>query len=207
MTICGDRTSVARATLATARVKSRARSHYRTSLPWPSAFGGKMAQRILSDAEKSSLYRRLMSRRFITARGCWEWTGAYRQSTGGYGEMRAGGHRDGFTIRVHRAMALVAFGDLQGKHVLHTCDNPLCFNPDHLYLGTPLDNARDREDRNPSDMRGSRNPNSRLTEASVKQIREHHRNGGAPGTIAKLFAISGSQVARIVSRRRWSHVM
>jgi hypothetical protein len=74
---------------------------------------------------------------------CWVWTG-YRQPNG-YGLVR--GYT--FTERyAHRLSWTMANGPIPaGMWVLHHCDNPPCINPDHLYLGTGIDNARDRERR------------------------------------------------------------
>ena len=71
--------------------------------------------------------------------GCWNWTGAL--SPKGYGHMRYLGRHEG----VHRISAHCYLNfDLKSTlHVLHRCDNPACFNPKHLFIGTNLDNVRD----------------------------------------------------------------
>lgn len=89
----------------------------------------------------ASAFRRLLKKRLITAKDCWEWTGARNRH--GYGVIRVGG-RAGGTVLVHRLAASVYLDyDLQDPAVLHTCDNPPCFNPDHLYVGDQADNMRD----------------------------------------------------------------
>lgn len=68
--------------------------------------------------------------------GCWLWLG--ERSAGGYGRLEIDGRRH----RVHRMVAgLVACTD--GLFVCHRCDEPLCCNPDHLFIGTHTDNMRD----------------------------------------------------------------
>jgi hypothetical protein len=74
---------------------------------------------------------------------CWVWTGDHNPA--GYGRTK------GFTFTerlAHRLSWTMANGPIPaGMWVLHHCDNPPCVNPDHLYVGTPSDNAQDRERR------------------------------------------------------------
>src|SRR5688572_7249630 len=73
--------------------------------------------------------------------GCWIWRRA--KLPDGYGSIRAMGRN----WRVHCLMWTLVHGPVPpGLHVLHNCpdgDNPACCNPDHLWLGTHLDNMRD----------------------------------------------------------------
>lgn len=69
---------------------------------------------------------------------CLEWTGA--RFTRGYGAKKVGGRMR----RVHRLEWERVHGLIpEGMCVLHRCDNPPCYNLDHLFLGTVLDNTRD----------------------------------------------------------------
>lgn len=87
--------------------------------------------------------------------GCWDWS-VHRQ-TGGYGQFRYNNHN----LLAHRASYAVfsslysmseeneeirfmkAMEAIRGSLVMHSCDNPSCVNPDHLGLGTNMDNSRD----------------------------------------------------------------
>lgn len=83
---------------------------------------------------------------FLAAResGCIEWTGATVKSNG-YEHHRYGRHTSGGKKRLaHRVAYERANGPIpQGLEICHTCDNPLCCNPDHLFLGTHRDNMQD----------------------------------------------------------------
>ena len=69
---------------------------------------------------------------------CWEWTG--HKQTQGSGDVQVNG-----VLWVASRLSWTVFkGQIpKGKNVLHHCDSPGCINPDHLFLGTQLDNARD----------------------------------------------------------------
>ena len=76
-----------------------------------------------------------------TEAGCLEWTGA-RTSTG-YGQVYV---RAGKRVRAHRLAWEFARGAIPvGMSVLHRCDNPVCCDVEHLWLGTQLDNVRDMD--------------------------------------------------------------
>ena len=69
--------------------------------------------------------------------GCWEWSKSTRS---GYGQVRWNGK----LIFAHRLSYFIVNGEIpKGLFVCHKCDNPSCCNPDHLFLGTHIDNMMD----------------------------------------------------------------
>src|SRR4051812_17585161 len=96
------------------------------------------------NSDSSVLMGRLEGKRYISENGCWEWIGA--RNPKGYGMISI----DSRMYVVHRIMAELYLGlDPSDKnaHVRHSCDNPSCFNPEHLLVGTNDDNVQDRFDR------------------------------------------------------------
>lgn len=90
-------------------------------------------------ARRISIVERLLRYRRVDAvTGCWEWT-RYRNKKG-YGSV----WRDGHFERVPRVSYEIFVGPIpEGLLILHRCDNPPCFNPDHLFPGTQAINIQD----------------------------------------------------------------
>jgi hypothetical protein len=128
--------------------------------------------------------------------GCWEWTRT--QNGVGYGISNR--------AYVHRLMAEVVGGPIpKGKFVLHRCDNPICFRPGHLFIGTHADNMRDArvKGRVP---RGTLRPNSKLNEVDIPRIRSMCKEGVSQSRVGKMFGVSQSAIWAIVQNKKWTHI-
>lgn len=125
----------------------------------------------------------------------------------GYGRIQWAGR---MTL-VHRISYTLFVGEIpEGMCVCHHCDNPPCVNPDHLFLGTNLDNIRDkvRKGRNVViPMYGEENPGSVLKEWQVRMIREMYATKlWTLKAIASRFNVSFQLISLIVNRKIWSHI-
>jgi hypothetical protein len=140
--------------------------------------------------------------------GCWLWTGS---STGKkrYGLSRASGS-DLRRLLAHRASYEIAYGPIPaGMFVCHTCDNPSCVNPAHLFLGTPADNTADmiaKGRRHQPRVQGDSVPNARLSASDVVSIRKMSEAGMAKKDIADRFGVTAQHIGDIVNRKWWKHV-
>lgn len=128
--------------------------------------------------------------------GCWLWTGAI--DGGGYGSLRFNRKVE----KVHRISAYVFFDfDLSSdKQILHHCDNPLCFNPEHLYIGDTSKNMKDRRNR---DRAGA---NHKLTKEDVYIIKQKICNGDIGRNIAKDFQVTEGTICDIKMGRIWKDI-
>ncbi len=143
--------------------------------------------------------------RLVTNRrtGCHEWFGALDSS--GYGIVRLCGK----LYKVHRLAYEHAYGKVPDNLlVLHSCDNRRCANPKHLFPGTHLDNARDRDQKGRGVIpqhygKGENHPFSKLTAINVQTIRKLHKQGVALPLIARIYQVSLPTIYDVVKNRRW----
>jgi len=129
--------------------------------------------------------------------GCWLWEGALDRN--GYGVFRL----DGKATGAHRASYRLLVGDVGQAHVLHSCDNPCCVNPSHLYLGDHKDNMRDMADKARA-SRGEKCNFAKLTEDQVLQVKSMlDKSGLSHREIGIKFGVSQSLITLISQGKRW----
>lgn len=132
---------------------------------------------------------------------CWTWKGGLID---GYAQFH---HALG--TRGHRYSYFLHNGVLPPEmKVLHHCDNRMCVNPAHLFLGTDADNHADKC-RKQRQARGETNGEAVLTESQVKEIRmryvhRHPVHGGA--ALAREFGVGKTTIYGVVTRDTWKHI-
>lgn len=147
---------------------------------------------------------RFWSKVIITADNdlCWKWTG--KPNPNGYGRFYLKK-----MIIASRISWLFTYGYLPDDlEVCHSCDNPICVNPKHLFLGTHGDNVRDMYKKGRGhNTKGVNNNRHKLTEDDVKYIRERYAQGDTSmRQLAKEMNVVMTAINKIILRQNWKHV-
>lgn len=132
---------------------------------------------------------------------CWDWTGAPEKSWG-YGRIKINGK----SIRAHRLSYEFHVGPIPtGLLVCHTCDRPICVNPEHLFLGTDLDNQRDCISKGRTNYQsGVAHWNARLRPSEVLEIKA---SNDPPLELARRFSVSTGTIYAIRKGIIWRNVV
>lgn len=159
---------------------------------------------------------RFMAKVAVQENGCWMWQGAKDRK--GYGVFSVGGRQydaDGKRQNSMKAAHRVSYelfngGIPDGLFVLHKCDTPGCVNPEHLFLGTNLDNVRDMDAKGRrvnAPKHGSDHANSVLNEKQVMEIMKMlESRSPTQRKIAEMYGVSNSTINHIKTGRLWGHL-
>lgn len=127
------------------------------------------------------------------ANKCWDWKGAICKD--GYGKLYDAGN----WRRAHRISYKLFIGPIpEGFLVCHRCDNRICVNPAHLFIGTDEDNMIDK-------VKKGRH-SYKLFEKDILEIRKRCSEGGVKTELAKEFGVTAGYIGHIAHRRLWKHI-
>jgi len=129
---------------------------------------------------------------------CWSWLGSKTKK--GYGKI-SNPQKSGWVL-AHRIAYKIFFGTIPEKLcVLHRCDNPECVNPTHLFLGTYLDNTKDRISKGRTNgCPGEKNSACKLKQDDVLLIKSDKRKYQQ---IADGYNVSLSLITKIKNGKLW----
>ena len=132
---------------------------------------------------------------------CWNWKAALDKRGYGaftYNESRRCAHRYSYEFYKEEIP--------DGLCVCHTCDNPSCVNPNHLFLGTQKDNLQDMTQKGRRTC-GEDSHYAKLTENDVRQIRKLYATGKyTREQLSIMYDVSKGQIRRIVLYKLWKHI-
>lgn len=152
-----------------------------------------------TDGDKIRFATKVLS---LDVTSCWPWQAHVNEW--GYGDFWVQGQM----VLAHRFAYFNHHGMLDDSLLIcHTCDNPACCNPHHMYLGTDADNNRDKHERGRANTpKGEDNKQSRLTENQVRIIFRRANEGESCDALAKEYGVSRQSIWGIKTKRKWSHL-
>jgi hypothetical protein len=189
--------------IRTPKRKNYCDRHYQKYMKYGDPLAGRSVEFGLSNEQR--FYNGIIKR----DNGCWEWQGAI--STCGYAQFaelinETDKRRRYKTARVHNWAYRNFKGNIpEGFEVCHKCDNTICVNPEHLFIGTHLDNMSDsskkgRQGVNKADSNGR----SKLTSEIVEIIRNktiwHH---GERSRLAREFGVTPATISKLLKGDTW----
>jgi hypothetical protein len=161
------------------------------------------------------LKERFMEKITIKENGCWEWIGA---TDNNYGQIWIDGKKE----KAHRASYKLHYGEIpHNVLVCHKCDNKICVNPEHLFIGTQSDNMKDCSNKNRTAFKkypyilrrkktkttkGEQHHQAKLKEYQVIEIRNLFNSGIRLRDISAKYGINRKHIQDIVHFRSWKHV-
>lgn len=127
--------------------------------------------------------------------GCWVWLGNFYSNDYGYFSYKCK------KVVAHRVSYILHKGEIpEGLLVCHSCDNPWCVNPEHLFLGTPKDNMQDMI------KKGRRKISNKLSVEQVKEIRQLRSSGMKYRIIAEKFNMTIRYIMAITRLETWKNI-
>lgn len=161
------------------------------------------ARQIHSDKsrQRERIEKRFWAKVKIDPDGCWLWQGSTKGGNK-YGKFRFLGKKEA----PHRVSYELHYGPFDKTlHVLHKCDTQPCVRPDHLFLGTHLDNMKDKVNKGRV-PHGENAGQAKLTAAQVHEVLEAYGSGFNTREVAERFGMSKGGVTAILRGTTWREI-
>lgn len=137
---------------------------------------------------------------------CWEWKKSRTER--GYGKLEYVKDGKAKTIGAHKMAYMLTYGSVpEDLLICHTCDNPPCCNPFHIFAGTNQDNRDDCVKKKRHAVGIKNGGGVKLDETQVIKIRELYKTGNyTQDELVEMFQVSMSTIQRVLYRRGWKHI-
>lgn len=161
-----------------------------------------MPRKLNSGLTASQKMQELLNKKIVLSNDCW----TIDTHNNGNGYRRFEIKIDGKRIKyyMHIESYKVHKGEIpEGLYVRHVvCNNPACFNPEHLEVGTQKDNMQDavKADRQ---AKGTKIPQSKLNEKKVLEIRKLYTEGMKQKELAKMYGVNSTNISYVVNKKTW----
>jgi hypothetical protein len=139
---------------------------------------------------------------------CWNWKGYKNED--GYGRTWINdcgyyAHRVIYDLVYPNIITLSAPKNTdETGFILHTCDNPSCCNPKHLWVGNCSENIADKVKKGRSaDFSGDKGPNCKLSMAQAQEIRQKRKDGISAKELANKYGVSISSVKTLLAGKSY----
>ena len=177
------------------------RSYYAKGLCEMHWIRGRKGQSLTAKSQYEKTEQERFAEKYtVQPNGCWHWNSS--RSSNPRANLF---YFRGRPITAYRASYIMFVGEIpDGMLVCHSCDNGLCVNPQHLWVGTYSDNNRDtvRKQRRPT-RNGAAINGAKLIEQDVRQIRSSQESARS---LARRYGVSHSTVQDVLRRKTWAHV-
>lgn len=132
---------------------------------------------------------------------CWEWLAGV--DTWGYGRIRVNRRMES----AHRfAWSYPNYVIPDGMKICHSCDNPKCCNPKHLFLGTNKDNMEDRNAKG-RQAKGEMMVMNKLVANQILEIRKRYIDGDVTiANLARDYGVAWQTISDVITRKTWKHI-
>ena len=161
------------------------------------------AHKVLDNRRKrkyATIHERFLNSFCVANNNCWLWGQAFRSS--GYGCMTW----EKKVIDAHRYSYSYYKGEIpKGLFVCHRCDNKMCVNPDHLFVGTPKDNVLDMVNKKRQRV-GEKTNLNKLSELQVIDIKNCLSMGVRQIELVKKYNVSRTCICDIKTGKRWAYL-
>lgn len=166
----------------------------------------------MSEKDKTRFWAKVNKNGSVVRTGlgpCWEWTGAKDRYGRGHLSIK-----DINYVAPRLSWKIETGDDPFPNLVCHKCDNPTCVRPDHLFVGSHLDNNKDKKSKGRSrssdrvkNQSGEKNFRAKLTEADVLEIRRlYDQEKATYSYLSKRYGVAQSSIWQVVKRKNWIHI-